>query len=146
MTGRQGNPFNGVTLQGRESRELDLVGVISALGVENVMLVNPHDAKAVRGALKTATKEQADDLSVIVFKAPCVLLHRERKPYYYVNGDCRSCGTCTTLGCPAISKDPSSGIASIDAAQCIGCGQCAQYCGFSAIEQIPASSVMGGSR
>ena len=145
MTGRQGNPFNGVTLQNRPSRELDLMSVLQALGIEHVSLVNPHDMKAVREALKTATKDQADELSVIVFKAPCVLLHRERKPYFYVNGDCRGCGQCTSLGCPAISKDSSTNLASIDPVQCIGCGQCAQYCAFDAIEQIPASS-MGGAR
>ena len=101
--------------------------------------------KAVRTALKTATTEQADELSVIVFKAPCVLLHRERKPFFFVNGDCRSCGQCTSLGCPAISKDPETGVAAIDSAQCIGCGQCAQYCAFGAIEQVPASSMKGGA-
>lgn len=143
MTGRQGNPFNGVTLQNRESRELDLVGVLTSLGIENVSLVDPHDMKAVRNVLKVATKDQADELSVIVFKAPCVLLHRVRKPEFFVNGNCRSCGVCTSLGCPAISKDPETGIAAIDAAQCIGCGQCAQYCAFSAIEQMPASSAKG---
>ena len=146
MTGRQGNPFNGVTLQNRESRELDLVGLLKALGVDHVSLVNPHDVKAVRNALRKATKDQADELSVIVFKAPCVLLHRERKPYYFVNAQCHACGACVTLGCPAISKDASSGIASIDPAMCIGCGQCSQYCAFDAIEQIPASSVEGGAR
>lgn len=140
MTGRQGNPFNGVTLQNRPSRELDLMGILQALGIDHVSLVDPHDAKAVREALKTATKDQASELSVIVFKAPCVLLHRERKPYYFVNADCRACGVCTGLGCPAISKDMESGFASIDSMQCIGCGQCAQYCGFGAIEQMPASS------
>ena len=145
MTGRQGNPFNGVTLQNRPSRELDLVSVLEALGIENVSLVNPHDMKEVRNALKVATKDQADELSVIVFKAPCVLLHRERKPYFFVNSDCRACGQCTSLGCPAISKDSETNLAAIDASQCIGCGQCAQYCGFGAIEQIPASS-MGGAR
>ena len=145
MTGRQGNPFNGVTLQNRESRELDLVGILNALGIESVSVVDPHDAKAVRNALKVATKDEADSLSVIVFKAPCVLLHRTRKPAYFVNGECRSCGQCTTLGCPAISKDVETGIASIDADTCIGCGQCGQYCGFSAIEQLPAT-VNGGAR
>ena len=146
MTGRQGNPFNGVTLQNRESRELDLVGVLEALGIENVSVVDPHDSKAVRNALRVATRDKADELSVIVFKAPCVLLHRQRKPYYFVNGDCRACGNCTTLGCPAVSKDVATGFAAIDPSLCIGCGQCAQYCGFSAIEQIPASSVEGGTR
>ena len=38
-----------------------------------------------------------------------------------------------TLGCPAIARDPEIGLASIDATLCIGCGQCAQYCGFGAI-------------
>ena len=145
MTGRQGNPFNGVTLQNRPSRELDLMSVLKALGIENVSLVDPHDMKAVRDALKTATSDQADELSVIVFKAPCVLLHRERKPHFFVNGDCKGCGQCTSLGCPAISKDVGTNLASIDPSQCIGCGQCAQYCAFDAIEQIPASSI-GGAR
>lgn len=143
MTGRQGNPFNGVTLQNRESRELDLVGVIQALGVQNISVVDPHDAKAVRSALKIATKDQSDELTVIVFKAPCVLLHRQRKTPYYVNGDCRSCGACVSLGCPAISKDAETGVASIDQAQCIGCGQCSQYCAFGAIELMPTSSAKG---
>lgn len=134
MTGRQGNPFNGETLQKRPSRELDLLGVLGAIGVENVVQVNPHDMKAVRQALKTATKDQADELSVIVFRAPCQLLDRVVKPYYLVNDKCRKCGICATLGCPAISRD-ASGVAAIDPLQCCGCGQCAQYCGFGAIEQ-----------
>lgn len=143
MTGRQGNPFNGVTLQGRESRELDLPGLVKALGIDDVAVVDPHDMKAVRSALKHATKEAADQLSVIIFKAPCVLLHRTRRAPFFMNGDCIGCGVCSTLGCPAISKDPESGIASIDSAMCIGCGQCAQYCPHKAIEQLPSDGGEG---
>ena len=146
MTGRQGNPFNGVTLQGRESRELDLVGILKALGIDDVALVDPYDMKAVRGALRAATKDNPDDLSVIVFKAPCVLLSRERHAPFFVNADCRACGACATLGCPAISKDSASGVAAIDPGLCIGCGQCAQYCAFDAIEQLKESSLKGGAR
>lgn len=131
MTGRQGNPFNGVTLQGRESREMDLEGVVRALGIEDVRTVDPHDAKAVRAALAEATR--VDDLSVVVFRAPCVLLERTRKPAFEVTAKCTGCGVCATLGCPAIAKDPETGTASIDAGLCIGCGQCAQYCRFEAI-------------
>ena len=137
MTGRQGNPFNGVTLQNRESREMDLEGLVCALGIDDVQTVDPHDAAAVRAALKEAT-HRADDLSVIVFRAPCVLLERTRKPAVEVTASCTGCGVCATLGCPAISKDPESGVAFVDAGLCIGCGQCAQYCKFGAIVSTEA--------
>ncbi|WP_139653042.1 thiamine pyrophosphate-dependent enzyme [Raoultibacter phocaeensis] len=140
MTGQQGNPFNGITLQKRPTRELDLEGIIRALGVEDVATVDPHSMKDVRNALKQAT--ESDGLSVIVFRAPCVLVDRVRKPAFAVTGDCRACGVCPTLGCPAISKDPETGVAAIDALMCIGCGQCAQYCAFSAI--VPASDAREG--
>lgn len=130
MTGRQGNPFNGETLQHRPSRELDLEGVLAAIGVEDIRTVNPNDMKAVRSALRETTRSQ--DLSVIVFRSPCVLLDRTRKPAFSVSSACAACGVCTTLGCPAISKDEQEA-AVIDASQCIGCGQCAQYCAFGCI-------------
>ena len=139
MTGRQGNPFNGETLQKRPSRELDLEGVIRALGVEDVRTVDPHDMKAVRTALKEATGA-ADALSVIVFRAPCVLLERVVKPAFEVTADCTACGICPTLGCPSIGRDGATGIASIDPSLCIGCGQCAQYCARGAIVSTDPST------
>lgn len=134
MTGQQGNPCNGITLQDRPSRELDLVALCEALGVEDVVLVDPMDAKTVRSALKAATA--SDDLSVIVFKSPCVLVSRTRRPAYHVEGGrCTACGVCVSLGCPALGKDAQDGKAHIDPRSCIGCGQCIQYCGFKAIEE-----------
>lgn len=143
MTGQQGNPFNGITLQNRATRELDLEGLVRALGIENVDTVDPHDMKAVRRALKQAT-DDADALSVIVFRAPCVLVDRTRKPAFSVTDDCRACGVCPTLGCPAIAKDAETGRASIDKTMCIGCGQCAQYCAFSAIVRM-SDATKGGA-
>lgn len=133
MTGRQGNPFNGETLQGRESRELDLEAVLRALGIEDVAVVDPNDMKAVRQALKNAVASSF--VSVVIFRSPCVLIDRVRRDPYYVSGSCTGCGVCPTLGCPAIAKLPETGQASIDQAQCIGCGQCAQYCAFKAIRR-----------
>ncbi|MCI9208552.1 MAG: 4Fe-4S binding protein [Adlercreutzia caecimuris] len=130
MTGRQGNPFNGVTLQNRPSRELNIEAVVAALGVEDVRTVDPNDAAAVRTALKEAVS--TDDISVIVFRSPCVLLERKVARPLWVNASCTACGSCATLGCPAIGRD-EQGIALIDAALCIGCGQCVQYCRFNAI-------------
>lgn len=132
MTGRQGNPFNGVTLQNRPSRELDLEGVVRALGVEDVRVIDPYDVRAVRVALKEATA--SPELSVLVFRRPCVLLERHAEPAFEVTADCTACGACITIGCPALAKDEKTGRASIDASMCIGCGQCAQYCARGAVK------------
>lgn len=131
MTGRQGNPFNGVTLQNRPSREMNIEAIVAALGVEDVRTVNPHNALEVRTALKEAFANPA--LSVLVFRGPCVLLERISNAPYAVSAKCTGCGVCATLGCPAIARDPEIGLASIDQTLCIGCGQCVQYCGFGAI-------------
>ena len=131
MTGHQGNPVNGITLQHRPSRELDLPGLVRALGVEDVAVVDPMDLKATRAALKAAAKN-ADDLSVIIFCSPCVLLTKTHAPALEVSGDCRACGACTLIGCPAISRD-EDGRAMIDADLCVGCEQCSQTCPYGCI-------------
>lgn len=132
MTGQQGNPFNGITLQHRPSRELNLPAILQALGVDHVQCVDAFDMKAVRAALKEAT--QREELDVIVFQGSCVLLDKSPKQSYVVTPDCTGCGICKTLGCPAIASDPETGISSIDPDLCIGCDQCRQYCNFGAIE------------
>ncbi len=132
MTGQQGNPFNGVTLQNRESNELNLPAILEALGVDKVHQVDSYDLKAVRSTLKEAT-QACDRLDVIIFQRPCVLLDKSKKPTFVVNENCTGCGVCSTLGCPAISVDAETGNAVIDQTQCIACNQCAQYCRFDAI-------------
>ncbi len=134
MTGRQGNPANGVTLQHRTSHEIDLEAVVRACGADAVSVVDPQDAAAVRSALKEATSN-GTRLDVIIFKSPCVLLERKNEPPFTVTSACTGCGVCATLGCPAIASDPETGLSSIDPVQCCGCGQCAQYCRFDAIKQ-----------
>ena len=132
MTGQQGNPVNGRTLQPREGRSLDLEALCRSMGIEDVRIVDPMDAHATRTALREAV--DADDLSVIVFRSPCVLVHRTHKtPFRVDDARCIGCGSCISLGCPAIGKDPVTGHAHIDPTMCIGCGQCAQYCDFDAI-------------
>ncbi len=133
MTGRQGNPFNGETLQGRTTREIDLEGVIRAIGVESVQTINPHNMKDVRRAIRGAT--ETDELCVLIFKSPCALLSKKRDAPYFISDACRDCGVCLSLGCPAISKQKDGAKMQIDAEMCVGCGQCAQYCAFGAIAQ-----------
>ncbi|MFR4803344.1 MAG: hypothetical protein ACLT98_08505 [Eggerthellaceae bacterium] len=46
--------MNGITLQHRPSRELDLPALVRALGVDDVRTVDPMDMKETRRALKEA--------------------------------------------------------------------------------------------
>ena len=132
MTGGQGNPVSGITLQGRPSRELDLPSVLKACGVDEVIQANALDVKEVRAALKLAASH-TDMLSVVICQSPCVVEYKVRGTKRAVNEDaCRGCGACVRIGCPAISRD-AAGRAVIDAKQCNGCSQCEQYCAFGAI-------------
>jgi indolepyruvate ferredoxin oxidoreductase alpha subunit len=132
MTGHQGNPLNGITLQQRSSHEVDLVALVKALGVNRLQVVDPHDLDAVGRAL--AEETASAELSVIVFRAPCALLVKDKGDPYGVDADaCSKCGACIKLGCPAIAKEERTSRAVIDIALCVGCGQCVQVCKYDAI-------------
>jgi indolepyruvate ferredoxin oxidoreductase alpha subunit len=132
MTGHQGNPINGITLQERPSHEVDLVGLVKALGVNRVQVVDPHDLTAVAASL--AEETASSELSVIVFRAPCARLVKDKGDPYAVDEEaCSKCGACIKLGCPAIGKDERTSRAVIDTALCVGCAQCVQVCKYDAI-------------
>lgn len=132
MTGHQGNPINGIALQDRPAREVDLVALTEALGVGRVRVVDPHDLAAVADALSEETA--SDELSVIIFRAPCALLVKDKGDPYAVDEEaCTKCGICVKLGCPAIGRDEHTRVATIDTSVCVGCGQCVQVCRYGAI-------------
>ncbi|MCL1898469.1 MAG: thiamine pyrophosphate-dependent enzyme [Micrococcales bacterium] len=131
MTGRQGNPVNGQLLQGSQTAELDLEALVKALGVADCQTVDPHDMRAVRRSIKAAIRNPA--LSVLIFRAPCVLVKRQPEAPVQVTDSCNDCGVCLMLGCPAISRDAVTRLPHIDQALCVGCGQCEQYCAPDAI-------------
>jgi len=144
MTGHQGNPINGITLQKRASHEVDLVGLVRAIGVPRVREVDPHDLAAAEQALREETA--AEELSVIVFKAPCALLVREKGDPYAVDEEvCTKCAQCVKLGCPAIGRDERTRFAYIDTAVCVGCGQCVQVCKYGAIVHTGPACDLGGA-
>ena len=142
MTGAQGNPCNGVTLAEQaagvsplevaDGRRTDIVALCEAIGVDEVTLVDAQDVKGIRAALKEAISH-TDKLSVLVFRSPCRLIDRSRRPQPTIT-DCRACGACIQIGCPALGKD-SDGRAKLDPNQCIGCNQCVQTCPFKFIKE-----------
>lgn len=136
MTGQQGDMFNGITLQHRPTRELDIESIVRSLGIDYVEVIDPNDVHATRNALRRATKAD-DKLSVLIFRAPCARLKDfESKPPLHVDEEaCTGCGVCVSIGCPALSFDLDRGVSHIDASQCVGCKQCQQYCAFHAIKE-----------
>ena len=142
MTGAQGNPCNGVTLDEQArgvsplevptGKPLDIVELCRALGVDEVTLVDSQDAGKIRQALEEAVAH-TDKLSVLVFRSPCRLIDRSRRPQPVIEG-CQGCGTCIQIGCPALGRDEDE-LAVIDSNQCIGCNQCVQSCPFGCIQK-----------
>ncbi|MBU4555720.1 MAG: 4Fe-4S binding protein, partial [Actinobacteria bacterium] len=142
MTGHQGNPMMGLTLMGEQNRQIDIEALCASMGIDHVRSVDPHDLEAVRSTI--AEEIGRDELSVIVFRAPCALLIREKEQPYAVDEEaCTACGACIKLGCPAISKT-STGIAAIDITVCVGCGDCVQVCKFDAIVPAGEACEIGG--
>ncbi|MDO9042606.1 MAG: indolepyruvate ferredoxin oxidoreductase subunit alpha [Desulfocapsaceae bacterium] len=149
MTGQQNNPASGCNIKGEAANAIDLEALCRAVGVRNVEVVNPHDIKACRKVLDKALER--DEASVVIARAPCVLLPEMKKakhiPCTTRLANCTGCMACVKLGCPAISWNPVSpqkakalgykekqrGFALISEVQCNGCGQCQALCKFDAI-------------
>jgi indolepyruvate ferredoxin oxidoreductase alpha subunit len=131
MTGHQDNPFTGRTLAGDPAPDVDLEQLVRALGVRDVRTVDPNLLKPTARALASAVA--ADEVSVVIAKAPCALLNRDNPDPFAVDDEaCTACGDCIRLGCPAISRAEDSK-ATIDAELCVGCRQCVQVCRYGAI-------------
>jgi len=142
MTGHQHNPVSGSTLQGRPATEVDLEALCRSIGVQRVRTIDPHDLETAEQAVREEVA--SGKLSVIVFRAPCALLIKEKEQPYAVDEDlCTACGLCIRLGCPAISKG-EDGKARVDITLCVGCGDCVQVCKFSAIELTGPACDIGG--
>lgn len=131
MTGHQHNPSTGFTLKGEATYALDLPKLCQAIGIPNVVVVDAYDMKAVEKALREETAKE--EPSVIITKAPCKLIVKEKWEPLEVSDACVKCGACLKLGCPAICKS-ESGI-TINKALCAGCTLCASTCPKQAIRK-----------
>jgi indolepyruvate ferredoxin oxidoreductase alpha subunit len=131
MTGAQNHPGTGVTIEGQKNITIDLEGLVKALGIEWVKTINPYDVKGARQTIKEALASSGP--SVIISKAPCVLLKAKAVPGKPLRVDalkCTGCKVCITLGCPALEfKDEKAHINET----CVGCNVCADLCSVEAI-------------
>ncbi len=153
MTGMQEHPATGFTLQGEKTMGVDLAKLATTLGIDSVRVVDPHDLKAVRGALQEELDREGP--SVIITRRACVLFKREAapsgKPLRVDEDKCTGCRACLGLGCPPITwnlrqedtpkkqraggKRAGEGFARIERNRCTGCGLCRQVCKVGAIAE-----------
>ncbi len=132
MTGHQDNPTTGKTIRGEATKQVDLVKLCHAVGVDHVVVADPFDVKNFEKTVKDEIERE--EPSVIIAQRPCALLKTVKYSGNCVITDkCRNCKMCTKLGCPAILN--SSNSPKIDKTQCNGCGLCINVCPFGAIEK-----------
>ena len=136
MTGHQDHAATGKTLKGEVVPAIDILSLCRSLGIEHVYEISAFDLEGLEEAFRRETKRDA--VSVIVTKAPCVLLKGVTFPNKCVPipEKCRKCGACLRPGCPALTKN-EDGTISIDETMCNGCGLCAKLCRLDAIEVRP---------
>ncbi len=132
MTGHQDNPTTGYTIRGEETKQVNLLTLCKAVGVEHVVVADPFDLKGFEKVVKEET--QREEPSVIIAQRPCALLKSVKYTgHCKISENCKNCKLCMKLGCPAISiKD---GKPFIDQSQCNGCGLCTGVCPFNCIEK-----------
>ena len=139
MTGHQPHPGVAEGGMGEEVKAVSVEEVVKGLGVKDVHVVDPRDLEKTKEAFRKALNYKGP--SVVVCKAPCVLLDlREKrrkgekiKKYQVNQNKCKKCKVCVLkFGCPAIFFDGEKVM--INEEMCTGCGVCAQVCPFNAIE------------
>ncbi len=135
MTGHQQNPTTGLNAKGEAALKIDLESICRGCGIERIHVLDPFDLKECRRVLKE--EMASDEPSVIITRRPCMLIDKKGvKPPYHIDADaCNDCHLCLGLGCPCLGVD-AAGHVRIDAAQCVGCGLCAELCAHNAIKKV----------
>ncbi len=142
MTGGQDHPGSGRGLRGQATRQVDIVEIVKALGIENVFPIDSYRIEETEAAVRKGLS--APGPWVLVDRNPCVLRYRVRRPPFAVDPEkCTGCRVCLKVACVALGLVPSGDgeKVRIDPGICNGCGVCSQQCRFDAIS---ASESGGG--
>ena len=132
MTGHQDNPTTGYTIRGEETKQVNLIELCRALGIDNITVCDPFDVKKFEKIVKEEVERE--EPSVIISQRPCALLKTVKYTgHCKITDNCKNCKMCMKLGCPAITVRDDKVI--IDPSQCNGCGLCVNVCPFGAIEK-----------
>jgi indolepyruvate ferredoxin oxidoreductase, alpha subunit len=133
MTGHQQNPTTGFTIKEEPTKQVDLVKLAKAVGIDRVKVVDPFDIVEFEKIVKEEI--EASEPSVIISQRPCVLLKSVKiEGALRINMDkCKKCKMCLKIGCPAI-VDKGDRV-EVNEALCVGCRLCTKICKFDAYEK-----------
>ena len=129
MTGHQPHPGTGVTMMGNIVDKISIEKVLTAIGVNNVITLDPLKLEE---AITTITEiSSRKGVKAIIFKSPCIAVTKPDKALS-IDSKCINCKKCIReLGCPAIVL--KEGKPFIEASLCFGCHLCEYVCPVSAI-------------
>ncbi len=133
MTGHQDNPTTGFTIKGEPTKQVDLVKLSYAIGVERVKIVDPFEVDILE---KTLCEEMSvAETSVIIIQRPCALLKyvKFEGPVQINQDKCKMCKKCLHIACPAIVNEGDK--ITVDVTLCVGCRLCDKMCAFDAFEK-----------
>jgi indolepyruvate ferredoxin oxidoreductase alpha subunit len=133
MTGHQHNPASGFTIKGEPTKQVDLVNLAKAVGVNRVRVADPFAIDEFEKIVREETA--AEEPSVIISQRPCALLKQVKYqgPLIIDQERCKKCKLCLKIACPAIIDGGDS--VRINADLCVGCELCARLCKFDAIKK-----------
>jgi len=137
MTGGQENPGTGETLRGMPARQVEMIPLVKALGIDNVAELNSYDLQETEAAIKKGLETPGP--YVLIDRNPCILRYRIRKPAMHVDlGKCTGCRACLKVACMALglTADGEKQKVRVDPNVCNGCGVCKQMCKFDAMHEI----------
>jgi indolepyruvate ferredoxin oxidoreductase alpha subunit len=137
MTGGQENPGTGKTLQGVPVRQVEMVPLVKALGIDNVAELNTYNLKETEAAIRKGLETPGP--YVLIDKNPCILRYKIRKLAMSVDQEkCTGCRACLKVACMALGLTASGDKQKVrvDPNVCNGCGVCKQMCKFDAMHEI----------
>ncbi len=109
---------------------IDIESLVKTLGIKNVKTIDAYNIQEIK---KTAKQfSDSNQLSVIIAKRECIFLKPKPNLIYEITEDCKKCGACLKIGCPAIERVNNR--YRIDKGLCYGCSICSQVCPNKAIK------------
>lgn len=134
MTGHQQNATTGLDIRMRPAPSVNLEALCESIGVTSIRVVDPVDTHLCQQVIKEELTKKC--VSVIVARRPCALIpigKGRREDRTVISKDnCKACGICIKMMCPALTEGPDKKPI-IDPAACNACGLCINLCRYGAL-------------